>query len=38
VHLQTYGGFSDWVRAETGNQVLKAHHPEFEMRSQELSQ
>ena len=27
-------GFSDWVHAETGNKVLKAQHPEFEVWSQ----
>jgi nitrite reductase (cytochrome c-552) len=27
-------GFSDWVHAETGNQVLKAQHPEFEVWTQ----
>ena len=26
--------FSDWVHAETGNPVLKAQHPEFEVWSQ----
>ena len=27
-------GFSDWTHAETGNKVLKAQHPEFEVWSQ----
>ena len=27
-------GFTDWVHAETGNKVLKAQHPEFEVWSQ----
>jgi nitrite reductase (cytochrome c-552) len=27
-------GFTDWVHAETGDKVLKAQHPEFEMWSQ----
>jgi len=27
-------GFFDWVHAETGNKVLKAQHPEFEVWSQ----
>src|SRR4029450_5652093 len=27
-------GFSDWVHAETGNKLLKAQHPEFEVWSQ----
>jgi nitrite reductase (cytochrome c-552) len=27
-------GFSDWVHAETGDRVLKAQHPEFEVWSQ----
>jgi len=27
-------GFSDWVHGETGDKVLKAQHPEFEMWSQ----
>lgn len=27
-------GFKDWVHAETGAEVLKAQHPEFEMWSQ----
>jgi nitrite reductase (cytochrome c-552) len=27
-------GFSDWVHGETGNKVLKAQHPEFEVWSQ----
>jgi nitrite reductase (cytochrome c-552) len=27
-------GFSDWVHAETGDKVLKAQHPEFELWSQ----
>lgn len=27
-------GFSDWVHAETGDKVLKAQHPEFEVWSQ----
>jgi len=27
-------GFSDWVHAETGNKMLKAQHPEFEVWSQ----
>jgi len=27
-------GFTDWVHAETGNEVLKAQHPEFEVWSQ----
>jgi nitrite reductase (cytochrome c-552) len=27
-------GFSDWIHAETGNKVLKAQHPEFEVWSQ----
>ena len=27
-------GFSDWVHAETGNKVLKAQHPEFEVWTQ----
>jgi nitrite reductase (cytochrome c-552) len=28
------GRFTDWVHAETGNKVLKAQHPEFEVWSQ----
>ena len=27
-------GFTDWAQAETGNRVLKAQHPEFEVWSQ----
>jgi nitrite reductase (cytochrome c-552) len=27
-------GFTDWVHTETGNKVLKAQHPEFEVWSQ----
>jgi len=27
-------GFSDWTHAETGNKVLKAQHPEFEVWNQ----
>jgi nitrite reductase (cytochrome c-552) len=27
-------GFTDWAHAETGNKVLKAQHPEFEVWSQ----
>jgi nitrite reductase (cytochrome c-552) len=27
-------GFTDWVHAETGDKVLKAQHPEFELWSQ----
>lgn len=27
-------GFTDWTHAETGNKVLKAQHPEFEVWSQ----
>ncbi len=27
-------GFTDWVHAETGNKVLKAQHPEFEVWNQ----
>jgi nitrite reductase (cytochrome c-552) len=27
-------GFTDWVHAETGNKMLKAQHPEFEVWSQ----
>jgi nitrite reductase (cytochrome c-552) len=27
-------GFSDWVHTETGNKVLKAQHPEFEVWNQ----
>jgi nitrite reductase (cytochrome c-552) len=27
-------GFSDWVHGETGNKVLKAQHPEFEVWNQ----
>ena len=35
--IETYyerEGFTDWVHAETGNKVLKAQHPEFEVWSQ----
>lgn len=33
--LQVHGGrFKDWVHAETGFEVLKAQHPEFEVWSQ----
>jgi nitrite reductase (cytochrome c-552) len=35
--IETYyerEGFTDWAHAETGNQVLKAQHPEFEVWSQ----
>jgi nitrite reductase (cytochrome c-552) len=35
--IETYyerEGFTDWAHAETGNKVLKAQHPEFEVWSQ----
>ena len=35
--IETYyerEGFTDWTQAETGNRVLKAQHPEFEVWSQ----
>jgi nitrite reductase (cytochrome c-552) len=35
--IETYyerEGFTDWAQAETGNKVLKAQHPEFEVWSQ----
>jgi nitrite reductase (cytochrome c-552) len=35
--IETYyerEGFTDWVHAETGNKVLKAQHPEFEVWAQ----